>query len=100
MCGCLLADFGADVVKVSTRRRDRTGARRVSAGSDPPLSFMHETVNRNKRSLALDLHGTRAVALFHAPGGAQRRGDRELSARHGRRLGDRLCGGARAADPT
>ena len=25
-------------------------------GTDPPVSFMHATVNRNKRSLALDLH--------------------------------------------
>jgi len=57
MCGCLLADFGADVIKVE----HPTGeiARRAPPylpGTQPPLSFMHATVNRNKRSLSLDLH--------------------------------------------
>jgi len=65
MCGCLLADFGADVVKVEHPAGEI--ARRSPPflpGSDPPLSFMHETVNRNKRSLALDLHGEAGRALF------------------------------------
>ena len=65
MCGCLLADFGADVVKVEHPAGEI--ARRSPPflpGSDPPLSFMHETVNRNKRSLALDLHGDAGRALF------------------------------------
>lgn len=65
MCGCLLADFGADVVKVEHPAGEI--ARRSPPflpGSDPPLSFMHETVNRNKRSLALDLHANAGRALF------------------------------------
>jgi formyl-CoA transferase len=65
MCGCLLADFGADVVKVEHPAGEI--ARRSPPflpGTDPPLSFMHETVNRNKRSLALDLHGEAGRALF------------------------------------
>ncbi len=56
-CGALLADFGADVVKVEHPSGEM--ARRAPPmlpGSDPPVSFMHATVNRNKRSLALDLH--------------------------------------------
>jgi formyl-CoA transferase len=56
MCGCILADFGADVVKVESP--DGEIARRsppALPGTDPPVSFMHATVNRNKRSLALDL---------------------------------------------
>ena len=56
MCGCLLADFGASVVKVEDPRGEI--ARRSPPflpGVDPPLSFMHATVNRNKRSLTLDL---------------------------------------------
>jgi formyl-CoA transferase len=66
MCGCLLADFGADVVKVEHPEGEI--ARRVPPplpGTDPPLSFMHATVNRNKRSLALDLHlpEAREIAL-------------------------------------
>jgi len=65
MCGCLLADFGADVVKVEHPAGEI--ARRSPPflpGTDPPLSFMHETVNRNKRSLALDLHHADGRALF------------------------------------
>ena len=66
MCGCILADFGADVVKVEHPEGEI--ARRVPPhlpGTDPPLSFMHATVNRNKRSLCLDLHReeAREVAL-------------------------------------
>lgn len=54
MCACLLADLGADVVKVETPEGE-------IARRSPPLvpgtdvSPMHATVNRNKRSLALDL---------------------------------------------
>jgi formyl-CoA transferase len=66
MCGCLLADFGADVIKIEHPEGEI--ARRVPPqlpGTDPPLSFMHATVNRNKRSLSLDLHRpeAREVAL-------------------------------------
>jgi crotonobetainyl-CoA:carnitine CoA-transferase CaiB-like acyl-CoA transferase len=64
MCGCVLADLGADVIKVEHPAGEV--ARRV-----PPLlpgtqlSFMHATVNRNKRSLTLDLRddGGRDVFL-------------------------------------
>jgi formyl-CoA transferase len=65
MCGCLLGDFGADVIKVE--HPDGEIARRSPPflpGTDPPLSFMHETLNRNKRSLALDLHHEDGRALF------------------------------------
>jgi crotonobetainyl-CoA:carnitine CoA-transferase CaiB-like acyl-CoA transferase len=62
MCGCLLADFGADVVKVEMPGGEM--ARRAPPllpGADPPLSFMHATVNRNKRSLTLDLRRPKAA---------------------------------------
>jgi crotonobetainyl-CoA:carnitine CoA-transferase CaiB-like acyl-CoA transferase len=65
MCGCLLADFGADVVKVE--HPDGEIARRSPPflpGTDPPLSFMQETLNRNKRSLALELRHAEGRALF------------------------------------
>ena len=56
MCGCILADFGADVIKLESPEGEIS--RRsppLLPGTDPPQSFMHATVNRNKRSLALDL---------------------------------------------
>ena len=65
MCGCMLADHGADVVKVEHPAGEI--ARRAPPflpGTDPPLSFMHATVNRNKRSLALDLHDPRGRDVF------------------------------------
>ncbi len=65
MCGCILADFGADVVKVEHPAGEI--ARRSPPhlpGTDPPISFMHATVNRNKRSLALDLRQSEGRDLF------------------------------------
>jgi formyl-CoA transferase len=67
MCGCLLADFGAEVVKVEHPGGEI--ARRSPPflpGTDPPLSFMHATVNRNKRSLALDLRRSEGRDVFRA----------------------------------
>jgi formyl-CoA transferase len=56
LCGCLLADMGADVVKVElpTGEVGRLLPPFVPE-TTPPVSFMHATVNRNKRSLTLDL---------------------------------------------
>jgi formyl-CoA transferase len=65
MCGCLLADFGADVIKVEHPGGEI--ARRSPPflpGTDPPVSFMQATVNRNKRSLTLDLHRPAAPDIF------------------------------------
>jgi formyl-CoA transferase len=65
MCGCLLADFGADVVKVELPGGEM--ARRAPPllpGSEPPVSFMHATVNRNKRSLTLDLRRPAGRGVF------------------------------------
>ncbi|MCZ6782951.1 MAG: CoA transferase [Proteobacteria bacterium] len=66
MCGCMLGDLGADVIKVELAEGEV--ARRLPPyldGTDPPISFAHATVNRNKRSLRLDLRtdGGRRVAL-------------------------------------
>jgi formyl-CoA transferase len=65
MCGCILADFGADVIKVEQPGGEI--ARRSPPflpGTRPPLSFMHATVNRNKRSLVLDLRASEGRDLF------------------------------------
>jgi formyl-CoA transferase len=65
MCGCLLADLGADVIKVEAV--DGEVARKL-----PPyltsdrgrISFLHATVNRNKRSLTLDLRHQEGREIF------------------------------------
>lgn len=67
LCGCLLADFGADVIKVEHPHGEM--ARRAPPylpGTNPPLGFMQATVNRNKRSLSLDLKRSEGRELFLA----------------------------------
>jgi formyl-CoA transferase len=65
MCACVLGDFGADVIKVELPGGEV--ARRVPPllpGGDPPLSFMHVTANRNKRSVTLDLRKPEGRDVF------------------------------------
>jgi formyl-CoA transferase len=62
-CAATLADLGANVVKVETPQGDVT--RRL-----PPqlpgtkISFAHGTINRNKRSLSLDLGSPEGSEIF------------------------------------
>ncbi len=65
MCGCLLADFGADVIKVELP--DGEISRTIPPflpDTNPPISNMHATVNRNKRSLSLDLRKPEGRDIF------------------------------------
>ncbi|HMC80362.1 MAG TPA: CoA transferase, partial [Acidimicrobiia bacterium] len=65
MCGCVLADLGADVVKIELPGGEVV--RRLPPflpGTNPPLSFFHAHVNRNKRSLCLDLHADEGREVF------------------------------------
>jgi len=65
MCGCLLADFGADVIKVELP--DGEISRTIPPflpDTNPPISNMHATVNRNKRSLSLDLRTAEGREIF------------------------------------
>ena len=65
MSGCLLADFGADVIKVEHPRGEvARHAPPHLPGTQPPVGFMQATVNRNKRSLSLDLSSPRGADLF------------------------------------
>lgn len=63
MAGCILADYGADVIKIE--HPDGEVIRRL-----PPLipdstnTVANETVNRNKRNLSLDLRTDAGRALF------------------------------------
>jgi formyl-CoA transferase len=65
MCGCLLADLGADVIKVEAV--DGEVARKLPpylTGEPGRISFLHATVNRNKRSLTLDLRRDEGRRIF------------------------------------
>jgi len=63
MCAAVLADFGADVIKVEIPSGD------ISRSVQPNLpgtevSFMHATVNRNKRALSLDVRTETGRDIF------------------------------------
>jgi formyl-CoA transferase len=65
MCACLLADMGADVIKVEAV--DGEVGRKVPpwlTGEENRVSFLHATVNRNKRSLTLDLRRPEGRGIF------------------------------------
>lgn len=52
-CGMLLADFGAEVIKIEPPRGD--WSRSIGTQLTPTESAIYLSVNRNKRSLVLDL---------------------------------------------
>ncbi len=65
MCGCMFADLGADVIKVEAIEGEvgrRAGPFITGEGSK--ISFLHATVNRNKRSLTLDLRKPEGRDIF------------------------------------
>jgi formyl-CoA transferase len=65
MCGCLLADLGADVIKIEPPHGDVSRyLPPFLPGTNPPLSFMHASVNRNKRSVVIDLRQEQGRELF------------------------------------
>ncbi len=64
-CAALLGDFGADVIKVELPGGEV--ARRLPPflpGHDRPISAFNATVNRNKRSLTLDLRQAAGRDVF------------------------------------
>jgi len=65
MCACLLADFGAEVIKVELP--DGEVIRRMPPflpDTNPPVSSLHAAVNRNKRNLSLDLRTVEGREIF------------------------------------
>ena len=65
-CGKLLADYGADVIKVEPPAGDPGRATGPFAGdqADPERSLYFLFYNTNKRSITLDLQSERGQALF------------------------------------
>lgn len=62
MAGCLLADYGADVIRVALP--GDTGLPWLPHIPGTGRSFAEETVNRNKRSVALDLRSPEGAAHY------------------------------------
>ncbi len=66
-CAALLGEYGADVIKVELPGGEV--GRRIPPflpGHDEPISAFHATVNRNKRSLTLDLRRPEGRDVFLA----------------------------------
>lgn len=63
MAGCVLADLGADVIKVELPGGE-VGRTMQPLVPDTDVSLVHETVNRNKRCLTLDLRSAEGRELF------------------------------------
>jgi len=65
MCACVLADLGADVIKIEAPEGEV--GRRITPylpATNPPISFAHATVNRNKRDLTLDMRTVEGRDIF------------------------------------
>jgi len=60
-CGMVLADFGADVVKVESKSGDPN--RRFEPQAGPGLSSWNMALNRNKKGFAADLRTEEGIAL-------------------------------------
>jgi formyl-CoA transferase len=56
-CSGVLADYGAEVIKIELRDPSEIGRRLppMLPGIDPPESYFNATVNKNKKNLCLDL---------------------------------------------
>lgn len=63
LAGQILADYGADVIKVEAPEGDLTRA--IGPAAEPGMSAMFLGVNRNKRSLAVDLKKPEGRAALH-----------------------------------
>ena len=100
-CSLLLADFGADVVKVEdTAMGDYVRWAPPYYGSDEhqalgTRSALYLSLNRGKRSIRLDLKSDARPRGAASPRGRLRRGARELPPRRARQAGLRLRGTAR-----
>lgn len=63
--GGILADWGADVVKIEPPEGDPARAFGRMLGGDLPVNPVFELDNRGKRAIALDLSDERGVDLAH-----------------------------------
>ena len=60
VCGLMLADLGADVIKVEPLRGETLRGR----GPASPSAFAFNFLNQNKRSITVNLKDSRGLALF------------------------------------
>src|ERR1700733_8362134 len=65
-CAAMLADYGADVIKVEQLGSPDVGHRLPPFlnQANPPVSFFDAAVNRNKRNIAINFRCPRGIEIF------------------------------------
>ena len=87
-CAVLLADLGADVIKIEHPRHG-DGQRKLEPIKDG-IALWWKSIGRNKRCITLDLGKPQGAEVFKDLVRGPGRGRRELPARHVRAVGNRL----------
>ena len=98
LCTQMMADHGADVIKVEPPHGDETRHLGPPFDADGQAAYFG-AVNRGKRGIALDLSQGQRPRRPHGTARGRRRAGRELPARHPRALGPGLGKRAVAALP-
>ncbi|HPO17209.1 MAG TPA: CoA transferase [Candidatus Hydrogenedentes bacterium] len=65
-CGCILADYGADVIRIELAQVPDISRMLPPhlPGTNPPDGFLHASANKNKRSIALDIRKPEGRSVF------------------------------------
>ncbi len=97
-CTQILADHGADVIKVEPPAGDEVRDWGPPFHDEDAAYFVG--INRNKRSIGLDLASEGGRAVLMKMLGERRRPDREFQAGHARQMGHRQRRAAREISET
>ena len=97
-CTQILADHGADVIKVEPPAGDEVRDWGPPFHDDDAAYFVG--INRNKRSIGLDLASEGGRIVLMKMLSERRRPDREFQAGHARQMGHRQRGAAREISAT
>ena len=98
ICGRMLADLGADVVKVEPAEGDIIRMLQPQVGDDP-VSVYFTWVNAGKRSISVDLRTDEGADARPAARAHERRAARQLPARRPRQVRPRRRHPARGSIP-
>lgn len=64
-CATILADYGAEVIKVETGKNPDVARRLLPMMPESGVGYLHATVNRNKKCIAIDLHAPEGRDVLH-----------------------------------
>jgi len=64
-CATIMADYGADVIKIETGKNPDVARRLVPTMPESGVGYLHSTVNRNKRCVTVDLQMPEGRDVLH-----------------------------------